>query len=152
VDTEGVADLRAAHTMSASDFVVVPSQGSALDQDNAARAIKLIKDQERHIGRKISHAVLFTRVNAAIRSRGMATAEKQLAEHGIDFLETGIIERGVSKVMLSFNTTLDNLNPAEVSEIDRAKTTARASAREVIPRLKSLGQAQKQAGGEKKKG
>jgi chromosome partitioning protein len=52
VDTEGVADLRAAHTLSASDFVIVPSQSSALDQDNAARAIKLIQDQERHIGRK----------------------------------------------------------------------------------------------------
>src|SRR5262245_26855549 len=41
VDTEGVADLRAAHTMSAADFVIILSQGSALDQDNAARAIKL---------------------------------------------------------------------------------------------------------------
>jgi chromosome partitioning protein len=148
VDTEGVADLRAAHTMSASDFVVVPSQGSALDQDNAARAIKLIKDQERHIGRKIPHAVLFTRVNAAIRSRGMATAEKQLAEHGIDVFETRIIEREAFKAMFSFNTTLDNLNPAEVSGIDKAKTNARAFAREAITRLKSFGQAQKQAVGE----
>jgi len=84
VDTEGVADLQAAYTISASDFVIIPSQGSALDQDNAARAIKLIKDQERQIRRSIPHAVLFTRVNAAIRSRGMAAAESQLAEHGID--------------------------------------------------------------------
>ena len=148
VDTEGVADLRAAHTMSASDFVIVPSQGSALDQDNAARAIKLIKDQERHIGRKIQHAVLFTRVNAAIRSRGMAMAEKQLAEHGIEVFETRIIEREAFKAMFSFNTTLDHLNPAEVSGIDKAKTNARAFAHEIITRLKSLGQAQKQAVGE----
>jgi chromosome partitioning protein len=127
VDTEGVADLRAAHTMSASDFV---------------------KDQERHIGRRIPHAVLFTRVNAAIRSRGMATAEKQLAEHGIDVFETRIIEREAFKAMFSFNTTLDNLNSTEVSGIEKAKTNARAFAREVIIRLKSLGQAQKQAVGE----
>ena len=89
IDTEGVADLRAAHAMSASDFVIVPSQGSALDQDNAARAIRLIKDQERHIRRSIPHAVLFTRVSAAIRSRGMAAAEKQLAEHASMSLRLG---------------------------------------------------------------
>jgi chromosome partitioning protein len=149
VDTEGVADLRAAHTMSASDFVIVPSQGSALDQDNAARAIKLIKDQERHIRRRIPHAVLFTRVNAAIRSRGMAAAESQLATHGIDVFETRIIEREAFKAMFSFNTTLDNLNPAHVSGMDKAKTNARAFAREVITRLKSLaGQARQQAVGE----
>ncbi len=69
VDTEGVANLQAAYTISASDFVIIPSQGSALDQDNAARAIKLIKDQERQIRRRIPHAVLFTRVNAALRSQ-----------------------------------------------------------------------------------
>src|SRR5687767_974035 len=40
VDTEGVADLQAAYAVSASDFVIIPSQGSALDQDNAAKAIK----------------------------------------------------------------------------------------------------------------
>ena len=149
VDTEGVADLQAAHTMSASDFVIVPSQGSALDQDNAARAIKLIKDQERHIRRRIPHAVLFTRVNAAIRSRGMAAAERQLAAHGIDVFETRIIEREAFKAMFSFNTTLDNLNPAHVSGMDKAKTNARAFAREVITRLKSLaGQARQQAVGE----
>jgi chromosome partitioning protein len=147
VDTEGVADLRAAHAISASDFIVVPSQGSALDQDNAANAIKLIKDEERHIGRKIPHAVLFTRVNPAIRSRGMATAEKQLTGRGIDMFETRIIEREAFRAMFSFNTTLDNLNPKEVSGIDKAKTNARAFAREVITRLKSLEETRKKAVG-----
>ena len=137
VDTEGVADLQAAYAVSASDFVIIPSQGSALDQDNAAKAIKLIKDQERHIRRKIPHAVLFTRVNAAIRSRGMAAAESQLTEHGIDVFETRIIEREAFKAIFSFNTTIDNLDPVQVSGMDKAKTNAKAFAREVIARLKS---------------
>jgi hypothetical protein len=50
--------------------------------------------------------------------------------------------------MFSFNTTLDNLNPVEVSGIDKAKTNAKAFAREAITRLKSFGQAQKQAVGD----
>jgi len=59
VDTEGVADLRAAHAMAGSDLVLIPSQGSALDQDSAAKALKLIKDQERPLRRAIPHAVLW---------------------------------------------------------------------------------------------
>jgi chromosome partitioning protein len=137
VDTEGVADLQAAYTISVSDFVIIPSQGSALDQDNAARAIKLIKDQERQTRRRIPHAVLFTRVNAAIRSRGMAAAESQLMEHAIDVFETRIIEREAFKAIFSFNTTIDNLNPEQVSGMDKAKTNAREFAREVIRRLKA---------------
>jgi len=137
VDTEGVADLQAAYTISVSDFVIIPSQGSALDQDNAARAIKLIKDQERQTRRRIPHAVLFTRVNAAIRSRGMAAAESQLVEHGIAVFEARIIEREAFKAIFSFNTTIDNLNPEQVSGVDKAKTNAREFAREVIRRLKA---------------
>jgi len=148
VDTEGVADLQAAYTISVSDFVIIPSQGSALDQDNAARAIKLIKDQERQTRRRIPHAVLFTRVNAAIRSRGMAAAENQLMEHAIDVFETRIIEREVFKAIFSFNTTIDNLNPEQVSGMDKAKTNAREFAREVIRRLKTRSeQARKKAVG-----
>ena len=148
VDTEGVADLQAAYTISVSDFVIIPSQGSALDQDNAARAIKLIKDQERQTRRRVPHAVLFTRVNAAIRSRGMAAAENQLMEHAIDVFETRIIEREVFKAIFSFNTTIDNLNPEQVSGMDKAKTNAREFAREVIRRLKTRSeQARKKAVG-----
>ena len=148
VDTEGVADLQAAYTISVSDFVIILSQGSALDQDNAARAIKLIKDQERQTRRRIPHAVLFTRVNAAIRSRGMAAAESQLVEHGIDVFETRIIEREAFKAIFSFNTTIDNLNPEQVSGMEKAKTNAREFAREVIRRLKARSeQARKKAVG-----
>ena len=79
----------------------------------------------------------------------MAAAESQLAAHGIDVFETRIIEREAFKAMFSFNTTLDNLNPAQVSGMEKAKTNARAFAREVIARLKSYaGQARKQAVGE----
>ena len=46
-------------------------------------------------------------------------------------------------------TTLDTMNPAHVSGMDKAKTNAKAFAREVITRLKSLeGQAQMHAVGE----
>jgi hypothetical protein len=40
-------------------------------------------------------------------------------------------------VIFSFNTTIDNLNPEQVSGVDKAKTNAREFAREVIRRLKA---------------
>ena len=138
VDTEGVADLRVAQAMSVADLVIVPSQGSSLDQDGVAGAIRVIREQEKMLKRSIPFAVLLTRVSAAIRTRGMVDAEKKLAEYGIDVFETRIVERQALQAMFSFQTTLDGLNPAEVSNIDKAKENARAFAREVISRLKAL--------------
>ena len=138
VDTEGVADLRAAHAISASDLVIVPSQGTALDQDNAARAIKLIRDQEKPMRRKIPHAILLTRTSAAIESRGMKAAKRQLTENGIDVLETHLIEREAFKAIFSFNRTLDQLDHDDVSGLVRARDNARTFAAEVIEKLKKL--------------
>jgi chromosome partitioning protein len=138
VDTEGVADLRAAHAMAGSDLVLIPSQGSALDQDSAAKALKLIKDQERPLRRPIPHAILFVRVSPAIHSRGMKAAEQQLADHGVDVLETRLIEREAFKAIFSFNKTLDRLREAEVSGLAKARENVRAYTAEVVKRLKAL--------------
>lgn len=138
VDTEGVADLRAAHAISASDLVIVPSQGTALDQDNAARAIKLIRDQEKPMRRTFPHAVLLTRTSPAIESRGMKAAKRQLTENGIEVFETHLIEREAFKAVFSFNRTLDQLEHEDVSGLVRARENARAFAAEVIVKLKKL--------------
>ena len=138
VDTEGIADLRAAHAISASDLVIVPSQGTALDQDNAARAIKLIRDQERPMRRAIPHVVLLTRTSPAIESRGMKAAKHQLTENGIEAFETHLIEREAFKAIFSFNRTLDELSPEDVSGLVRARENAHAFTAEVIEKLKQL--------------
>jgi chromosome partitioning protein len=138
VDTEGVADLRVAEAILAADFVIVPSQGSVLDQDGAQTAINLIRRQGKASRRPIPFAVLLTRVSAAIRTRGMVDTEKMLEEDGIDVFRTRIIEREAFKAMFKYQRTLDGLNPADVSNIDKAQDNARAFAREVVDRLKAL--------------
>ena len=138
VDTEGVADLRAAHAISASDLVIVPSQGTALDQDNAARAIKLIRDQEKPMRRQIPHSVLLTRTSPVIESRGMKAAKRQLTENGIDVFETHLIEREAFKAVFSFSRTLDELGHEDVSGLLRARENARAFTAEVVEKLKTL--------------
>lgn len=135
IDTEGVADLRAAQAISMSDFVVVPSQGTALDQDNAANAIRLIKEQEKVSRRQIPHAVLFTRVSAAIRSRGMKAAEQQLEKSGIPTFNTRIIEREAFKAMFAFNKPLGALNSRNVSGLDNAQMNAMSLCIEMVHKL-----------------
>ena len=138
VDTEGLADLRAAHAASAADLVIIPTQGSALDMENAAKAIKLIREEERHSGRKIPHAILFTRTNAAIRTRGLRAAEEQLTTHGIEMLRTQLIEREAFKAIFSFCTTLEKLDAKQVSGIDKAWFNAKAYTHEVVEVLNGL--------------
>ena len=138
VDTEGVADLRAAHAISASDLVIVPSQGTSLDQDNAAQAIKLIRDQEKPLRRRIPHVVLLTRTSPVIESRGMKAAKRQLTENRIDVFETHLIEREAFKAIFSFSRTLDELGHEDVSGLPRARENARAFTAEVIAKLKTL--------------
>lgn len=141
-DTEGVADLRVAQAIAMSDFVVIPSQGSALDQAGVVQIVRLLKEQERITRRSIPHAVVFTRANPAIRTKDMATAEEQLAARGIEIFETRMIDRGAYRAVFSFRKTLDTLDPSKVSNIDKAKENSRAFAREVISRLKAIQEGQ----------
>ena len=137
IDTEGTANILAAHASAVADLVIIPSQGSALDQDNAAAAIRLIRDEARKLKRPIAHAVLWTRVPAAIKTRGMKSAEEQLSAHSIDVFQTAIIEREAFRAMFSFNKTLEALTAKDVSGVNKARANARAFAGEVIERLKA---------------
>ncbi|MDT3238920.1 ParA family protein [Pseudomonas syringae group genomosp. 3] len=74
VDLEGTAATIVAYAIAESDFVVVPTQGSQLDAEQASRAFGLIRAHERGIQKhkpsyKLPYAVLFTRTSAAIQSR-----------------------------------------------------------------------------------
>lgn len=137
IDTEGTANFAAAKAAAVSDLVIIPTQGSTLDLDNAAKAIKWIKEAERISRRTIPHAILFSRMPAAIRSRGIVAAEKQLSKHGLDVFKVQIIEREAYKAMFSFNKTLYDLDPKKVGGLDKAVFNAISYAGEVVRRLKS---------------
>ena len=47
IDLEGTANLMVGYAISRCDFVIVPTQGSQLDAKEAAKAIKLIQQQEK---------------------------------------------------------------------------------------------------------
>lgn len=136
VDLEGTASMMVAYAISRADIVIIPTQGSQLDASQAAKAIGLIKQQEKAFGKKIPYAILFTRTSAAIKPRTLQHIQQEFQKHGILAFQTQIHEREAYRALFSFGGTLEKLNPQQVSNLDAAVINARAFAGEVIGMLR----------------
>ncbi|NBB81663.1 MAG: AAA family ATPase [Verrucomicrobia bacterium] len=141
VDLEGTASLTVASAIGMSDLVLIPMQGSAMDARGGAKTIRLIKNQARMARRTIPHCVVLTRTSAAVTSRALRNVRDQLTEGGIDVLQTGVVERAAFRDLFDYGGMLGDLDPALVSNIDKAVQNAREFAGEVILRLRSGGKA-----------
>ena len=139
VDCEGTASLTVAYAVGAADLVIVPTQGSQLDAAQAARALGLVKNQERQARRTIPHAVLLTRTNPAIRPRTLGSIQEQLRERGVGMFETQLNEREAFRAMFSFGGALEGLEADQVPNIEKAILNARDFAAEVVRTLKGAG-------------
>lgn len=142
VDLEGTASMTVAYAISRADLVIVPTQGSQLDAAEAAKAIKLIRQQERAFGRSIPYAVLFTRTSAAIRPRTLQHIQDEFAQHGVAGFATQMHEREAFRAIFSFGGTLENLDPKQVGNRAAAIANARAFAAEVVGMLRTPADAQ----------
>ena len=137
VDLEGTASLMVANAIGMSDLVIVPLQGSSMDARGGAKTIKLIRNQARMARREIPHAVVLTRTSAAVMSRALRNVREQLMRAGVELFETPIVERAAYRDMFDYGGGLSALDPAQVSNIERAAENAREFAGEVLARLKA---------------
>jgi chromosome partitioning protein len=135
VDLEGTASKTVIYAISQADFVVIPTQGSQLDANEASRAIRVVLQSEKMTGKRKPYAVLLTRTSTSIRTRGLAHIQNGLIAAGIPVLETELNERDAFKAVFSFRQTLDGLNPAEVPNLDKAKLNVLEFVQEVFERL-----------------
>jgi chromosome partitioning protein len=137
VDLEGTASKIVLFAISRADLVIIPTQGSQLDANEASRAIKAVMRSEQMTGRPVPYAVLLTRTNPSpIRARGLTHIQNSLREAGIPALTTELNERDAFKAVFSFRQTLDQLNPAEVPGLDKAKLNVWELAHEILERFK----------------
>src|SRR5579863_9852146 len=97
VDLEGTASKIALYAITQADFVVIPTQGSQLDANEASRAIRVVMQSEKMTRKALPFAVLLTRTSATIRARGLAHIQKTMTEAGIPVLETELNERDAFK-------------------------------------------------------
>lgn len=137
VDLEGTAAQIVTTAVQRADFVIVPTQGSQLDAEQAGRAFEVIMTQEKFARRYqpeyvLPYSVLLTRTNSAIRTRTLRHVEKGLIEAGIPIFKTELNEREAFRAMFSFQQPLENLNTSEVANLDKAIINAELFAEEVI--------------------
>ena len=136
VDLEGTASMTVAYAISRADLVIVPMQGSQLDANEAARAIRLIRQQERAFSRRIAYAALFTRTSAAIRPRTLSHIRAELQAAAVPILTTQMHEREAFRAIFSFGGTLQTLTAGQVSNLPAAIANAKALASELVALLR----------------
>jgi chromosome partitioning protein len=141
VDLEGTASMTVAYAISRADLVIIPSQGSHLDAAEAAKAIKLIRQQEKAFGRSIPHAVLFTRTSAAIRPRTLQHIKSEFEAHGVPAFATQLHEREAFRAIFSFGGTPDGLKADQVGGLEAAIANVRTFATETVAMLRRAGAA-----------
>jgi chromosome partitioning protein len=136
VDLEGTAAKIVIYAIAQADFVVVPTQGSQLDANEASRAIRVILQSQKLKKSLIPYAVLLTRTSSSIRTRGLAHIQKGMVAAGIPVLNTELNERDAFKAVFAFQQTLDQMNPNEVPNLDKAKLNVWELAHEILERLR----------------
>lgn len=137
VDLEGTASLMVANAIGMADLVLIPTQGASMDARGAAKTIRLIRNQARLARRDIAHHVLLTRTSAAVASRSLRNVRDQLDQAGIPVLDTAIVERAAYRDILDYGGLLSDLDPRQVSNLDKALENARAYVVEVLDILRA---------------
>lgn len=140
VDLEGTASKIVLMAISQADLVIVPTQGSQLDAEQAGRAFRVIAQQEKMSRRKVPYSVLLTRTNSAIRTRTLAHIEKGLIAAGIPVFNAELNEREAFRAMFSFRQLLSGLSVSDVANLDKAVSNAEQFAQEVIAILRGAQQ------------
>ena len=121
VDLEGTKNMRVTYAVSRADLVVIPVQGSILDANEAAEAIKLVKRTEKGFNRSIDYGILFTRMPAALISRNFLDISRQFSEAKVSVLGAQLVEREAYKTMFTTGRALHDLQGTQVSGLDKAK-------------------------------
>ena len=142
VDLEGTASKIVVMAVSRADFVIVPTQGSELDAEQASKALNVIRQHEKSMRRAnadyvLPYAVLLTRTNSAIRARTLVHIQKSLLDSGIPVFNSELNEREAFKSIFSFREPLEFLDKKAVSNVDKAIINAQEFTAEVIEKLRA---------------
>lgn len=138
VDCEGTASLTVAYAIGISDLVIIPTQGSQLDAKEAAKALSLVKNEEKRSKRPILHSILLTRTNPALKPKTLLHIKNEFQSHNIHIFETNLHEREAYKAIFSFGGTLRHLDTSKSSNIEKAIININALTKEILIFLKSI--------------
>ena len=112
IDLEGTKNTRVTYAISQSDLVLIPVQGSILDAQEAAEAIKLIKRAEQAFKRKIDEEIIKEIKNN--RTTEVDLSFTKLNKH-VDFND---IKPVIKALWKNTSVTTLNLSGMNLSDID----------------------------------
>lgn len=134
IDLEGSASRLTSFAIAESDLVIVPTGDEQQDADEAVETLTQIAMEERARRRPIPAAVLFARTNAAVKSKLERHINLELRGAASAFA-TELHRRTAFSSLHNAGGGLRQLDPIEVSGIDRAVENAQAFAAEVVDML-----------------
>ena len=138
VDLEGTANRLVSRAITQADLVLIPLQASALDSNEASRAVGLIQEEEEALeGRRIPYRIIMTRTNPLITTKIEAGIYKALADADISLMNTRLHERQAYKAIFVRRQALNELDRS-INGLDGALENAERLAGEVVDLITSL--------------
>lgn len=132
VDLEGTANRLVSRAITQADLVLIPLQASALDSNEASRAVGLIQEEEETLaGKVIPFRIIMTRTNPQITTKIEAGIYRALAQAGIPLMATRLHERQAYKAIFVQRVSLTELGQ-NVNGLEAAKDNAERLAEEVV--------------------
>ena len=132
VDLEGTANRLVSRAITQADLVLIPLQASALDSNEASRAVSLIREEEEALeGRVIPYRIIMTRTNPLITTRIEKGIYRALADASIALMKTRLHERQAYKAIFVRRLALSELDDS-VSGLEAARENAERLADEVV--------------------
>lgn len=138
VDLEGTASRMVSRAITRSDLVLIPMQASAVDAAQAARAVGLVREEEKVIRREIPYRVMFTRTSPQIPTKNEKLIIEELRAKGIAVLQNHLNQRTAFQSMFTYKLALDELDSGVVNGIEGAINNANRLTGEVIELIRGL--------------
>lgn len=138
IDLPGAQSPLLATAVGLSNHVLIPVQGSTMDAQGGAQVLELLRYLDDRAAIKIPHSVVLSRVNSMVTTRALLSAKQLLAQRKVHVLDTPIIERSAYRDMFDFGGYLHMMNPAQVSNLDKAIQNAASFADEVLRLLPAV--------------
>jgi chromosome partitioning protein len=115
-----------------SDHVMVPVQGCAMDAVGGAQVLEIMKQLAAQHDIRIPHSVVLTRISSIITTRALLAVKGLLAKQQVNVIDTALIERAAYRDMFVSGGSLYTMDPARVSNLDKAQDNARMLADDIL--------------------
>lgn len=134
VDLEGLVSRLTSRAISQADLVIVP-MATSIDAQVGGDALKMIREEEELLNRKIKHSVVLTRTNAAFPSKEERRVRQTLKENEVHILEPSLVLRAAFAALFYHGGSLHSMDEKAEDNLPQAKENAAGFADAILNRL-----------------